>query len=175
MNVRILTDSEILRAINPTITEQQENIVIRKMQESDLDEIKLNLEEVYHNTKLPGEMIWMLIDGEFDITKSLVATVNSDLAGFYFLNAKNIPKLINVDYSKFRNKKGIEGVALGVFNKYRNLGVGKKLIEYTQNNLNYDYIWGAQFKSLNNINDWLKRRDMYADLGKVYVTYRLLK
>ena len=68
----------------------------------------------------------------------------------------------------------MEGIALGVLKEYKNKSVGKKLIEYPKSIPNVDYIWGYQFKSLKNIDDWLKRRKIYSENNVFYITYQLL-
>ena len=68
--------------------------------------------------------------------------------------------------------KGIEGVALFLKPEFRNQGLGKVLIEYPYTRLNqeFSYIWGGQEKTLNNIYDWLKRREILYDTGSCFYT-----
>ena len=58
--------------------------------------------------------------------------------------------------------------------EYKNMGIGKKLIEYSRNYLSADYIWGMQDKRFNNLNDWLKRRKLYYTGEFFYITYEIL-
>jgi hypothetical protein len=46
------------------------------------------------------------------------------------------------------------------------------LINYPTS-MGYDYVWGYQLKMLDNINDWLKRRKIYADIGNMFITYQI--
>ena len=150
------------------------DIFIRKMEFEDLPMIYPNFEEVYKRTGLSNDDVWDEIY-EFDLEKSLVAEVNGQIAGFYFMIEKPIPEELNPNlYEKFRGLKGLEGMALGVYNKFKNLGIGKKLIETSQS-MGYDYVWGYQLKTLKNIDDWLKRRKIYAETPTLYVTYQMLK
>lgn len=73
--------------------------------------------------------------------------------------------------------KGIEGVALFLQSKYRNKGLGKALISYPYTHLSdkFSYIWGGQEKSLNNIMDWLKRREVFYDTGTTFYTIASLR
>lgn len=152
----------------------EENVVIRKIEKEDLTQIINNLGDIFDKTGIPNQGIWNMIKhSNMDIT--IVATVNDELAGFYFFNDENIPPYPGIDYTEFANLKGVEGVALGVLKKFRNMDIGKKLIQYSQNNLGYDYIWGYQLKSLKNIDDWLKRRKIYLETPVMYITYQLLK
>ena len=94
------------------------------------------------------------------------------MAGFYFICDKQIPKGGN-GYEDLKDLNGVEGIALGVLKEYKNKGVGKKLIEYPKSIPNVDYIWGYQFKSLKNIDDWLKRRKIYFENNVFYITYQI--
>jgi len=150
-----------------------DNVSIRKMTDDDIKIIYDKLADVFDKTGLSNEEIWGEIEG-FEIDKSIVAEVGGNLAGFYFMANHPIPKG-GEDYEKFKDLNGIEGIALGVFKEYKNKGVGKKLINYTQHLPGYDYVWGYQFKSLKNIDDWLKRRKIYFENDGFYITYQMLK
>jgi GNAT superfamily N-acetyltransferase len=156
------------------LNESKDNIQIRKLKPSDLPIIKENLSKVYDKLTLSNDEIFDMI--EYD-NNSVVCTVDDDVAGFYFLKAINIKKFKEVDYTQFKNKKGIEGIALGVFPKYKSKGIGKKLIEYAES-LDFDYIWGEAYEQLGNLQHWLKRRKFYHkydDEGEINITYKFLK
>ena len=114
------------------------------------------------------------------VTSHLVQRVhqhkNGEVAGFYFLGNDQIPEIRNNEtYTKLSTLKGVEGIGLGVLKKFKNLGIGKKLIEYSQRIPNVDYMWGYQLKSLKNIDDWLKRRKIYFENDGLYITYQIFK
>lgn len=139
--------------------------------DEDFDPVYDMLAEVY--SKLAGaspKWIWAVIVGQCggDFTNSVVITVDGEVAGFYFLTPKNLTP--NGDIIK--GMVGIQGVALGVSNKFKNMGLGKMLINYPST-LGYDYVWGQQIKQLDNINDWIKRRKIYADTGGMFITYQI--
>jgi hypothetical protein len=148
------------------------NIVIRKITKDDLKQIIPRLGEVFNKTGLSSQQIWGMMQHS-DFNKSVVATIDDKIAGFYFFSNEQIPETRNQIYYELKNLNGIEGVALGIFEEYKNLGIGKKLIEYTKSIPSVDYIWGYQLKSLKNIDDWLKRRKIYAENDYMYVTYQL--
>jgi GNAT superfamily N-acetyltransferase len=87
-------------------------------------------------------------------------------------NEKN-PGSIKVDPFMFKDLSGVEGVALGVSPQHKGLGIGKKLMEYSQS-LPYDYIWGQQYEHLGNIEHWKKRREIAAYFPGLYLTYQML-
>ena len=88
---------------------------------------------------------------------------NNKIKGVYLLGDAqiNIPK-----YDKFN---GVEGVLLFVSEDIRGNGWGNKLKDHPKL-MGYDYIWGIQLKSLNNLNHWLKRRKLISDNGFSYLT-----
>jgi DNA-directed RNA polymerase subunit RPC12/RpoP/predicted DNA-binding transcriptional regulator AlpA len=148
------------------------NIVIRQITKEDLKQIIPRLGEVFNKTGLSSQEIWGMMQHS-DFNKSVVATIDDKIVGFYFFSNEQIPETRNEIYYELKNLNGIEGVALGIFEEYKNLGIGKKLIEYTKSIPGVDYIWGYQLKSLKNIDDWLKRRKIYAENDYMYVTYQL--
>lgn len=64
---------------------------------------------------------------------------------------------------------GVEGVLLAIDKDIRGLGFGNKLKDYPKS-IGVDYIWGQQFKALNNLEDWLKRRVLVHETEDVYIT-----
>jgi hypothetical protein len=148
-------------------------VVIRPLVAEDIPIIRERLSEVFKRTGLSNNFIANLIQYSPSIT--VVAEVQGNLAGFYFLHKKNIPKG-GKDFEILKDLKGVEGVALGVFPEYKNLGIGKQLISYSQGlSGQFDYIWGYQFKSLKNIDNWLKRRKIYSESPTMYITYELFR
>lgn len=146
-------------------------IRIRQIKDSDIPVIFENLHDTYDKLNLSNKTIMKMI-GNYDKDLSVVLEINGEIGGFYFFKKNNIPKTDKKEYDELKDLKGIEGVALGVFKKFRNKGYGKLLINYPKK-LGYDYIWGYQLKDLENLNDWLKRRKLYFDGGGLYVTYQI--
>lgn len=145
------------------------DVTIRPLEKSDLKYIIPNLEEILSRTGLSKETI-MNIVGKYD-NISIVAEVNGNVAGFYFLRYANIPNdKIN---PIFKDLKGVEGILLGVIKKYQKLRIGEKLIEFPKTIPDVDYIWGYQLKSLKNIDFWLKRRKIHYENSGLYITYEI--
>lgn len=91
-------------------------------------------------------------------------------------NKRNMTQNLIQSLKKYKGR-GIEGVALFVRKEYRNLGLGKTLLEYPYEYLSkhFSYIWGGQEKDLNNLYDWLKRRELIYDTGTCFYTIGSLR
>jgi hypothetical protein len=148
-----------------------DNVTIHKMTEDDVKIIYEKLSDVFDKTGMSNEQIWEEVEN-FNMDLSIVAKVGDNLAGFYFISNDQIPKG-GYNENELMDLNGIEGIALGVFKEYKNMNVGKKLIEYPKSLPGVDYIWGYQFKSLKNIDDWLKRRKIYFENKAFYITYQI--
>lgn len=151
-----------------------DNVTIEKMTIDDVHVIYDRLGEVFDKTGLSNEQVWNEVE-HFDIDLSVVAKVNGELAGFYFIGDAQIPNVPQDGnlYEELSKLNGVEGIGLGVFKEFKNMNVGKKLIEYPKNLPGIDYVWGFQLKSLKNIDDWLKRRKIYFENAILYITYQV--
>lgn len=122
----------------------------------------------YFKYVTPKNYFFSILDQEtnWDIS-ALLLDDNDKIMGVYLLGDKQLDSLtIN---EKYLNLKGVEGVVLAVSDKIRGKGWGSKLKDYPKT-LGYDYIWGQQLKVLNNLNDWLKRRELITETSNVYIT-----
>lgn len=89
------------------------------------------------------------------------------IMGLYLLGDSQLDSLtVN---EKYVDLKGVEGVLLAVSEEIRGQGWGNKLKNFPKT-LEVDYIWGQQLKSLNNLKDWLKRRELIAETQSVFIT-----
>lgn len=114
------------------------------------------------------EYFFAIIPQETNWDLSVILLDNNDeLKGCYLFGDKGIDSIIGKsDYDKLR---GIEGVLLAVDKSIQGQGWGDKLKDFPST-LGYDYIWGQQLKTLNNLSDWLKRRKLIAETKSVYIT-----
>lgn len=122
----------------------------------------------YFKYVTPKNYFFSILDQEtnWDIS-ALLLDDNDNIMGVYLLGDKQLDSLtINEKYLKL---KGVEGVVLAVSDKIRGQGWGNKLKDYPKT-LGYDYIWGQQLKVLNNLEDWLKRRELIDERNNVYIT-----
>ncbi len=100
---------------------------------------------------------------------SIKATYNDQVIGIYLIGDRQLSKVIEdenaeptEDLTDYENQIGVEGVALAVAPKAQKIGVGKKLKDALLSMTNADYIFGLQYKSLNNLQHWLKSRRVVA-------------
>jgi GNAT superfamily N-acetyltransferase len=140
-------------------------IKIEKINKEDIIEI-LELGDIIFKGQLNDNKTYIFYTTNWDI--SLKLTNKEKIIGFYLFKDINYPYQNNL----FKNKKGIEGIALGVMEEYRNNGYGKYLINYSITYLskNYDYIWGQHLNSLNNKEDWKKRRKIMKEFSNMFIT-----
>jgi hypothetical protein len=106
----------------------------------------------------------IVVEGQTDLNKSaMIVDKYNNIYGVYLIGNN---QLRNLDFS---NLKGVEGVLLAVDESIRGRGWGNRLKDYPKT-LGVDYIWGQQAKGLNNIKDWLKRRELIDESNGVYIT-----
>lgn len=116
---------------------------------------------------------------------SIKATSNGKTVGIYLIGDRQLSDVIDdekaepaEDLERYNQKKGVEGVALGVAPEVKGAGVGKKLKEALLSMTNADYIFGLQYKSLNNLQYWLKSRRVVAQSNSdeaVFITLQDIK
>ena len=101
---------------------------------------------------------------DWNLSKKCV--LNGEIIGAYLLNEfplqimlDNCKRSIPVgeydfkDYEKYRTLRGLHGLALVVLPEFQKIGAGRKLRDVPLH-MDYDYIWGMQLKSLQNIEQW---------------------
>ena len=174
-----------------TLMEIRDDITIEKI--SDMSEI-LNHDVIGYVTSsfrdlYSADYMVKLLTYRKPGNESIMVKHNGKIIGVYLFNDNQIPTNFTVNnvkidflenpetleiYNKLKKLKGVEGMLLSIAPEYKNMGIGKKLIEYSRNNLSADYIWGMQDKRFNNLNDWLKRRKLYYTGEFFYITYEIL-
>jgi GNAT superfamily N-acetyltransferase len=104
----------------------------------------------------------------WDISLILVnEEYDDEIIGIYLLGNTQLSDILETD--KYNGLTGIEGVLLVVDETIRGMGGGNKLKNHIIT-LGYDYIWGQQLKTLNNLEDWVKRRKLIAETEDTYIT-----
>ena len=137
--------------------------ILQNIPKNRLEEI-INFAYVYFEIHMEQSDFHEYLKETTNLEKSLMLINDeNELVGLYLLGDNQIP------HNDFSEMKGIEGVLLVIDDKYRGMGWGDKLKEYPKT-MGYDYIWGQQLKTLNNLQDWLKRRELIITTPYVYIT-----
>lgn len=106
----------------------------------------------------------IVVENQTNLEKSaMIVDRENNIRGVYLIGNN---QLRHLDY---KHLKGVEGVLLAVDESIRGRGWGNRLKNYPKT-LGVDYIWGQQAKGLNNIKDWLKRRELINENGGIYIT-----
>lgn len=105
---------------------------------------------------------------------SVVVLEGHEVIGFYIVGRRSVGEGTQgmkqlEDLSGYQDKRGVEGIALGVVSSARGKGIGNRLKDYPKH-LGVEYVWGLQMRSLNNLKDWLKRRRLVAESPECYAT-----
>ena len=124
----------------------------------------------YFKNHIPKEIFSTIVFTEtnWDISAMLVDDDDDeDVFGVYLLGNSQLNGV--VDRVNLDTMTGVEGVLLVVDDKIRGMGFGNQLKDFPKT-LGVDYIWGQQLKSLENLNHWLKRRDLIYETNEIYIT-----
>ena len=155
---------------------QYNDLIIRNYRDEDEKQvISLTVDafrEFMHYSEIPK-----YIKSIVNFNKSIVIDKEGVIIGFYLLSDRQIMEIISEeskiifyeDIELYKNKMGIEGVALFVKDSYRGKGFATQLKNYIKT-LEVDYIFGLQFKKLNNLNQWLKNRRLVAENDELNIT-----
>lgn len=105
-----------------------------------------------------------------DLDASRVCKIGDKVVGTYLLSSKDCSYLPYELMKK--NFNGLSGDALAILPEYRGMGIGKawRAMPSLYHHDEYDYVWGYQLKSLNNIDDWLKRRYVIGETDHAWIT-----
>src|SRR3989304_4359086 len=121
------------------------------------------------------------ISEDIDEVKQLIKIIGvmllSDFSFYWLLETyKEDDKNISKKIKKYKNKEGLRSVFFGIDRKYQKKGLGSKMIEYIQKNYKqFDYLWGIQHKEISNMEFFLKRRKVVAEIGNSVYTVQDLK
>jgi hypothetical protein len=115
---------------------------------------------------------WSISKKIMDADKIIGCYLFNEESVYDFL--KDYPETLLENIDEYKTKSGIQGLALCLLEEYRGSGLGRNLRKIPTQ-MNYDYIWGQHFKSLKNVNNWIKfgRRiiaDGMIDGDEIYVT-----
>jgi GNAT superfamily N-acetyltransferase len=164
--------------INNSGRKLQKGFRVEAIEDADIDRIlkmcaKLFTEAV--NADYPELFFYCFAD--FSISKK--AVLDGKIIGCYLLNEEpihyyKIESLEELD--RYRARKSLHGVALGILEEFRGLSYGRQLRDSVQLSNDYDYIWGFHVKTLNNLDNWIGcGRRLVGEMGGSYVTLMDLK
>ena len=173
-------DFDCLKILKTKLTNNAGEFIVRLYDEKDKEQIMSTMVKSFSHLMSEDSLI-KYTEEVTNFSKSIVVELDGEIVGFYLLGDRQIEKGINdnkcdkiyIDLDEYNKKTGLEGVALVVKDEYRGSGIGSKLKDYVKN-LNIDYVWGLQYKSLNNLDMWLKRRKLAAENDELYVTVQEL-
>ena len=157
------------------IKENFDDVIIKKISNKDIPNVIKVCQIIFEEQMTAEELSEYLMESvKWNI--SVMSLYKNEIIGCYLLSEKSILECDEEDVewyediNIYKNKRGIEGVALCILPEYRDLGIGKKLRNVPLT-MNYDYVWGLQFKSLNNIDNWTKfGRRIVGENEELYVT-----
>jgi GNAT superfamily N-acetyltransferase len=156
------------------IIAEAEAVVIKGIERSNIPDIIKHVIQAFHGKGMSDLELksFVMATTDWHLSKKLVA--NDHLVGFYLFREGSVIDLVGScdtkeDLSPYAKKRGIEGIGLVVLPQFRGQGFGDRL-KNLPSTMGYDYIFGMQLKSLNNLPQWLKRRRLVADCGGVWVT-----
>lgn len=134
------------------------NFSIEPIEKDDIDPvIEMCVKLFSEAVKIPysPDFFWFCTD--FSISKK--AVLNDEIIGCYLFNKDHINTYQMdrlEDLEPYKNKKCLQGVALGILKEYRGLSYGRQLRDSALLMNEYDFIWGFQVKTLNNLDNWLR-------------------
>jgi len=157
---------------------ERQTFSIETIEEKDIDYI------IEMSVKLFSEAAKFEYSGLFfycmtDFTISKKAVLDGKIIGCYLLNDESfhsyeMNRLENLD--RYNNRRGLQGVALGIMKEYRGFSYGRQLRDSALSLNEYDYIWGFQGKSLDNLGRWLAYgRRLVGETEDAYITLMDLK
>lgn len=139
----------------------------KSIPEERLDEV-INFSYQFFSETMPLNAFSAYLRGVSNLDISFILVDENDsLMGVYLLGNTQVTEMIEAP--KYEDLIGVEGVLLAVDESIRGFGFGNRLKDIPKT-LGVDYIWGQQFKSLNNLQDWLKRRELVGMTQFLYIT-----
>jgi GNAT superfamily N-acetyltransferase len=109
-----------------------------------------------------------------DFSISLKAMLDEEIIGCYLLNKEQIEiqqEQGSGNLDGYAELRGLQGVALGIRKEYRGHSFGRQLRDSVLRMTEYDYVWGYQVKTLNNLEKWIRSgRRLVGETESSYVT-----
>ena len=142
---------------------------INKISPADLPAVHKAFEQCFPNYAPINESLLQFLSETVNWDISFTAEQDGKLVGFYLLGERKLSDAIaaenavlNEDLSRYDLLRGIEGVALGVIPEFRKTGLTEQLKQQVKTIPDVDFIYGMQYKSLGNLDYWLRSRRLIA-------------
>ena len=136
----------------------EDRFIIEPIQGEDIEEVLEVLDVVFKKSGMDNKE-YINGSADWDISVKMLDTETNKIVGAYVFNRFDGGFADMVDFDL---GVGVQGVALGLLEEYKGLGLGKRLIDYPMEvlKLEFDFIWGLHLGNLNNADDWKKRRQI---------------
>lgn len=156
--------------------------IINKLSPSDLLTIYGAFEQCFPNFAPINESLQQFLSETVNWDISFTAEQDGRIVGFYLLGERKLSTAIaaenaapHEDLSRYDLMRGIEGVALGVIPEFRKTGLAEQLKQQVKIIPDVDFIYGMQYKSLGNLDYWLRSRRLVAESFTVEPVYFTLE
>jgi len=137
-----------------------ETVEIRKIEPHEVDEALLDAGFGSFKDKIGGtangfynSVMWAMES----LDNAYVAVYRNRIIGGYFLEFNKIGSFyLNDSGENYKDKVGIQGVALFLLPEFRGQGIGAALRAIPVEMEGVDYVWGMHLASLKNVKNWVK-------------------
>jgi hypothetical protein len=143
---------------------------INKISSSDLPAVHKAFKQCFPSYAPINESLLQFLNETVNWDISFTAEQDEQIVGFYLLGERKLSEAIaaenavlHEDLSRYDLLRGIEGVALGVIPEFRKTGLTEKLKQQVKTIPDVDFIYGMQYKSLGNLDYWLRSRRLIAE------------
>lgn len=153
--------------------EKEMDLNIELIRQEDIAPIIIMCAEIFdgHDT-MARDPLMMEFLTQLDV--SYKAVLGDELIGCYLMN-EDTPYwderyTVYEDLKPYRDKWGIHGLVLALRPEFRGRGYGRALMDLPRQ-MEYDYVWGYNGKSLDNIDRWMHYgRRIIAESEDCYIT-----
>jgi GNAT superfamily N-acetyltransferase len=169
-----------------------DKIKLTQIQKTDTIDAQILIKKIYEKKRIPVEHYHFYLN----LSEGLFRGGLSNNLFKYSIKAIYRKKIIGVmllsDFSLFdclcwndyespemkilEKERGIQSIFTGVSPTYQRKGIANKMVQYIKENYKeFDYLWGIQHESLSDMNYFLKKRKIIAEINEGIYTMQRLK